>query len=137
MRFQDIQRSPSTKMLRQFGWLAAIIFLTLSAYHYGIHQRSLLGMTLAVAGILFGILGSLQPKWLGPIYITWMFAAFPIGWVVSHVILAFIFYGCFLPLGWILRIKGYDPLKLKRPAGSTFWQDRPPGRDIRRYLKQY
>ena len=137
MRFQDINRKPPVKLLRQFGWLAAIIFLALGAYHHGIHQRWVLGTTLAVLGIIFGILGSLKPKWLGPVFVAWMIAAFPIGWLVSHLILAFIFYGCFLPIGWILRFRGYDPLRLKRPQESTYWQDRQPTSDMRRYLKQY
>lgn len=137
MRFQDINRSPSSRMLQQFGWLAAVIFMGLAAYHYGIQERSLLGATLAVLGLLFGIVGTLKPSWLGPVFVTWMIIAFPIGWVISHLILLLIFYGCFLPLGMILRFSRYDPLQLKRIEKTTYWQDRPSIRDIRRYLKQY
>lgn len=137
MRFQDINRTPSAIMLRQFGWLAAVIFVALAAYHYGIHHRWLLGTILVVLGTVFGVIGTLKPKWLGPVFVTWMIVAFPIGWVISHLILLFIFYGCFLPLGWLLRLRRYDPLRLKRPESSTYWQDRPANNDMRRYLKQY
>jgi hypothetical protein len=137
MRFQDINRNPSSRILQQFGWLAAVIFMGLAAYHYGVHERHLLGATLAVLGLLFGIVGTIKPTWLGPVFVTWMIIAFPIGWIISHLILLLIFYGCFLPLGLILRLWRYDPLRLKRPEHSTYWQDCSSIKDIRRYLKQY
>lgn len=137
MRFQDIPRTPTAKMLRQFGILSLILFVALGAYHYGMHQREWLGISLMLLGFCFGLLGWLRPQWLAPIFIGWMIAVFPISWILSHLILGFLFYGCFLPIGWVLRCRGYDPLRLKRPLDSSYWQDRQSNSDKRRYLRQY
>ena len=137
MRFQDINRQPSTTMLRQFGLLALTLFVAFGAYHYGMQQRVWLGTVLMLTGFFFGLLGWLRPQWLAPIFVGWMIAVFPISWFLSHLILGVLFYGCFLPIGWILRCRGYDPLRLKKPQESTYWQDRPSNTDKRRYLRQY
>lgn len=137
MRFQDIPRIPTTKMLRQFGMLALTLFVALGAYQYSLQQRLGLGTILMLMGFCFGLLGWLRPRWLAPIFVGWMIAVFPINWVLSHLILGILFFGFFLPIGWILRYRGYDPLRLKRPRDSTYWQDRQTNTDKRRYLRQY
>ena len=40
-----------------------------------------------------------------------MVLAFPIGWTVSQVILAVMFYGLFTPIGLVFRLIGRDPLQ--------------------------
>ncbi len=64
--------------------------------------------------------------------------AFPIGWVISHVILALVFYGLFTPLALVFRLIGRDALVLRRsPSARGYWQPRPQVTDPRRYLKQF
>ena len=72
------------------------------------------------------------------IYLGWMYAAFPIGWTVSHIFLAAIYYLVFTPVGLLLRLVKGDPLEhgLDRSA-STYWAKRPPTGDMRRYFRQF
>ena len=42
-----------------------------------------------------GLVGVLRPLWVRGLYRVSMAATFPIGWVVSHLILAAIYYGVF------------------------------------------
>ncbi len=44
------------------------------------------------------------------VYIGWMILAFPIGWTVSQVMLAVMFFGLFTPIGLVFRLIGRDPL---------------------------
>ena len=50
------------------------------------------------------------------IYVGWMVLAFPIGWTVSQVMLALMFFGLFTPIGLVFRLIGRDPLQRTRPA---------------------
>lgn len=137
MRLKDIDFNPTEKTLRQFGWLAFVFFVAIGIYQYFAYNRQTLGITLALSGIVFVVVGVAKPRLLRPVFVGWMILAFPIGWCVSHLILGLIFYGCFVPLGWLLRLRGHDPLQLKRPTKVSYWQDRPSQTDVRRYLKQY
>jgi Saxitoxin biosynthesis operon protein SxtJ len=49
--------------------------------------------------------------------------------VVAPVALALLYYGMFVPMGWLMRATGRDPLRLARdPAAASYWIERdPPG----------
>ena len=72
------------------------------------------------------------------IYVGWIYAAFPIGWTVSHVLIAGIYYLLITPIGLIIRATGRDPLlrKFDRSA-PTYWTPHPPPGDVKRYFRQY
>jgi hypothetical protein len=40
-----------------------------------------------------------------------------------------LYYGMFVPMGWLMRATGRDPLRLARdPAAASYWIERdPPG----------
>jgi hypothetical protein len=64
--------------------------------------------------------------------------AFPLGWLVSQLVLAILFYGVFTPLALVFRLIGRDALALKKPSGeATFWRPKPTPSDPRRYFRQY
>jgi len=50
-----------------------------------------------------------------------MGAAFVGGSLISYGVLAAAYYGFLSPLGLLFRLLGRDPLRLKRPAGETYW----------------
>ena len=67
-----------------------------------------------------------------------MILAFPIGWVVSRLLLAILFYGVVTPMGLVLRLGGRDPLRLARPAArTTYWMAKPGPADLRSYFRQF
>ncbi len=79
-----------------------------------------------------------RPGALRPLYLAWMIAVFPIGWLVSHLVLAVVYFGLFGPIGWFLRFRGYDPLQGKpRQATDSYWLVRPPVASRERYFRQY
>jgi len=71
-----------------------------------------------------------------PIFVGLILLTFPIGWVVSHLLLGLIFYGLVTPIGLILRISGHDPLQLKKPSGNSVWKTPVGKTDATRYLRQ-
>ncbi|MDA0917549.1 MAG: SxtJ family membrane protein, partial [Planctomycetota bacterium] len=89
-------------------------------------------------GAVVGIVGVLSPAFIRIVYVVWMAAVFPIGFVVSNVVLAVVFYGVVWPIGILTRLTGRDALQLRfdREA-KTYWNARQPTRDPRRYFRQY
>jgi hypothetical protein len=66
-----------------------------------------------------------------------MILVIPEGWLVSQVVLAFLFFGVFAPLGVFLRLLGHDPLLRRKPTKTSYWQDKDEQTNPRRYLQQF
>jgi hypothetical protein len=67
-----------------------------------------------------------------------MYAAYPIGWVMSHVLLGIIYYGLFTPVGRLMRLFGYDPMERRFDgAAASYWVEREPIRDPSSYFRQF
>ena len=71
-------------------------------------------------------------------YRGWIYAVMPIGWVISHVLLASIYYLILTPIGIAMRVCGYDPMhrRFDREAKS-YWIARDSSPRSDRYFKQY
>jgi hypothetical protein len=134
---QAIQWHPPARTLRQFGWLCAIVFGGWGAKLVVTAEASSAGWGLVAVGLTAGLLGTLYPEILRPVFVGWMILVFPIGWAVSHLLLGLLFFGVFTPVGLLLRTFGKDSLRLQRGAASSLWQDRAQESDLRRYLRQY
>jgi hypothetical protein len=87
--------------------------------------------------LLIGVPGLIHPPLVRWVYVATSVVSFPIGWVVSHVLLALIFYLLITPLGILRRVFGRDALQLRRPTGETYWMEKKPVTDPARYLKQF
>jgi len=138
MALIEMNWRPSDRDLRVF---ALVQFIAAAIIAWWLHQR--LGWDATAIGLagasLIGIaFGLAFPQFLRPLFVGWMLAAFPIGWVMSHVLLAFIYYGVVTPIGFALRLSGRDPLRLKRqPKADTFWVVRPEPPKPPRYFQQF
>ena len=132
-----IQWNPSEKQLRQFAGVWFPAFCGLVGYSIGHktgHWREM-----EIGWVLAGLLsvgGLVLPALIRPIFVGLILLTFPIGWVVSHLLLGLIFYGVVTPIGLILRISGHDPLQLKKPSGNSVWKTSIGKTDATRYLRQ-
>ncbi len=72
------------------------------------------------------------------VFVGWTSAAEPIGWTVSMVLLALVYYGVVTPTALVARLVGRDALarRLDREAAS-YWVERPRGGGVDRYFRQY
>jgi len=68
----------------------------------------------------------------------WMTVMYPIGWAISHALLALVYFGWVTPIGLLMRLFGYDPMRrrLTRQKASH-WVRRKPIGNINRYFRQY
>ena len=138
MRWTDIPRDPSRATLRQFAGLWMIFFGGLALWEFLARGRPELAALLALLAATIGPLGLARPEWVRWIFVGWMVLAFPIGWTVSHLMLAVMFFGLFAPIGLVFRLLGRDPLhRTRRPELDSYWTPKPASADLRGYFKQF
>jgi hypothetical protein len=124
--------------LRQFAGLWLACFSGLAIWEGSVRGHANLAVALAILALTIGPLGLALPQLIRPVFVVWMVLAFPIGWTVSQLILALIFYGLFTPIGFLFRLIGRDPLHRARPpALESYWSPKATPGDPRRYLKQF
>lgn len=138
MKWSDIPLSPSRRVLRQFATLWLICFLALGANQYFFKDRPLLGIALATAAVLLGLPGLIRPALLRWIFVVWMVLAFPIGWCISWLLLAGLYFLVLTPVAVVFRLRGRDLLGRKpAPERQSFWEPKQTPLDLRSYFRQY
>ena len=129
--------SPDRKQLRQFAgiWFPAFCGLVgwlvgAKSGHWGAVQ-----VAWGACGLL-SLLGVVFPPLIRPVFVGLILLTYPIGWVISHLLMGAIFYLLFLPIGLVLRWTGHDPLLLKPPTGKSLWKTPVGKTDAASYLRQ-
>ncbi len=138
MQWSDVRFEPSTKTLRQFGGLCFVFFGGFGLWEVLGRGHVALGAGLGGLAVAGGLLGLLRPDWLRWIFVFWTILAFPIGWTVSLVMLAVMYYGLFTPIALVFRLIGRDALqRTRKPATESYWTPKPTPTDSGRYFKQF
>ena len=138
MQWSDIPRNPARVVLRQFSAIWIAFFGALAFWHGFLNERTELAWGLAITAVVVGAAGLMHPPLVRWLFVGWTMAVFPIGWLVSRLVLAVLFYGLFTPVAMIFRLMGRDALGLKRHLGTgTYWQKKPTVTDVTRYFQQF
>jgi hypothetical protein len=126
------------RTLRQFSGLWILFFGAIALQQYFKHHRLMVALIIGAFALGIGSLGLARPRLIKPVFVVWMKVAYPIGWVVSRIVLGTLFYGLFTPVAFVLRLIGRDALALKaRPKAETYWHSKPGSADKTQYLHQY
>ena len=138
MTFSDLPTNPSQKVLRQFSAAWLVLFLTISARQYFSRGHHGAGLVLGALAVIIGGLGLFSPSTVRWLFVSWMVLAFPIGWAISQIMLALMFYGLITPIAFLFRLKGRDLLG-RKPATNrpTYWIPKQTPEDVRSYFRQY
>ena len=138
MAMMTLNLKPPRRELRQFALICLVGFALLGGvlrWRFGFQTAPVVLWILApvVAG-----LGLAAPVAVKPLYVALMVAAFPIAWVVSHIMLGITYYGIITGIAVIFRLIGRDALgrKFDRRA-TTYWIQRRPTTDMSRYFRQF
>ncbi len=146
-RLVQIELNPPVRVLRQFGFIALFVFGLLGfAAHRELFMfsaglgsyRQAVTLGLAAVGALSALFSLVAPRANRVLFVTLSVVAFPIGWVISHVLLALLFYGMLAPMAGVMRLVGRDALR-RRSASTegSYWQKRPRARPSRDYFRQF
>lgn len=126
----------SDRVLRQFAGLWLLFLGSVACYQQLVHERTNVALICAGLAVL-GPLGVIWPRIIRPVFVTLMAITYPIGWVVSHILLGLLFYGVFTPVALFFRLIGRDALGRQRSASqATYWTPKPMATDLRSYLRQ-
>jgi len=134
----EINWSPTRKQLRIFSGLQFVFFAIIAGWlHYGTSHGQAGNFVLAVS-LIVGVAGFLWPPLMHVVYVVWMALVFPIGWTVSHVVLAALYYLMITPIAVVMKLCGYDSMQRKFDRQAvTYWKRREPNDDMSRYFKQF
>ena len=137
MQWSEVVAPPSSRKLRQFAGLWLVFFAGLGLWRLTRGHAGIDGPGLMVLGVVVGTLGLVRPGAIRLIYTGWMIAAFPLGWTVSRVMLAGLFYLVFTPVAAVFRLMSRDALRLRRPQTmSTYWTEHRMA-DVQEYFRQF
>lgn len=142
----DLDPDPST--LRSFGLIALFAFPALAGlvwwregllfFSFSTETAGAVARGLASIGLAAGLLSALYPRALRPLYLGLTLLTFPIGFVMSPVILAALYFLVLTPVGLVLRLVGSDPMqRALDQSASTYWEEKAPVTDSQSYFKQY
>lgn len=145
--FVEIDLNPPERILRQFGYVAFMAFGALAfmaqrevaVFRGGLGEyRELVAGALAGLGVLSGLFSLIAPRANRPLFVGLSVAAFPLGFVLSHVILAVLFFLLIAPMAFVMRALGRDVLaRRSNERQSTYWVKARPARPVRDYFRQY
>jgi hypothetical protein len=133
-----IPTNPSDRDLRWFGGLGMLFAWGVAGWLLFRHDAGGWAAGLFIVGLIAGLLAFVRPQLLKWVHIGWMWAVFPIGWVIAHILLAVVYYGVLTPLGLLLRLLGHDPLQ-RRPdrQATSYWRPRTRERRPSDYFRQF
>jgi hypothetical protein len=138
MAIVEINKDPTQRDLNWFELLLHVLLLGVGVYLYLV--RELWFAAAVVAGVplvLFLLFRALAParRW---VYLGWVYATFPIGFVVSGVLFIVLYFLILTPIGLLRRGFGRAAL----PKGfdrerESYWQPIERSVSVRRYFKQF
>jgi MFS family permease len=143
----EINFNPDARTLRQFGFIALVGFGVLAAlayyerlvFSFGLGEaRVPVSITLASLGAVAALLSLVAPRANRVLYVGLTLIAFPIGFVLSYVIMGALFFLVIGPIAVLFRVFRRDPLQRRYdPGASTYWEKAQPPRDKSSYFHQY
>ncbi|MGD8316461.1 MAG: SxtJ family membrane protein [Myxococcales bacterium] len=142
----EINFDPDTKTLRQFGVIAFGGFgiLAILAYHRmfvfaGLGDaRVSVALSLALLGLAALAFSVVAPRANRFLYVGLSLLAFPIGFVLSYVIMGALYFLVIGPIAIVMRALGRDPLHRRyQPDAPSYWTRARPARDKESYFHQY
>jgi len=112
---------------RAFGLVFAGMLLVVSLWPV-FHSGSPRWWAFGGSGVV-ALIALMRPTLLAGPNRLWTKLGLLLGAIVSPIALGILFYGVLTPLGTLSRLKGNDPLRLKRDASArSYWIPRePPG----------
>jgi hypothetical protein len=138
MALMRINTTPSRRQALSFAalWLPGFLLLVAALLWRRQHSLPLSGALVGVA-VLSALVGLAVPAAARALFVGAMYVTFPIGWVVSHVLLLVIYYVVFTPVGLIGRLFGYDPMRRRfdREARS-YWVEHEAPSETTSYFRQ-
>jgi hypothetical protein len=134
-----INKSPDRRTTRQFAaiWFPALMAMVTWMVWRKTHAAPA-AIGVAAAGVVVAAAAFSVERLGRALFVGLSYATFPIGFVVSNVVVGVLYYGVITPIGLLMRLFGRDPMArgFDRSA-TTYWVKHPPRRDPNDYFRQF
>jgi hypothetical protein len=131
-----INRAPSRRQQWTFAAAWVLLFGVLAA-RAGMNHRAGLAWTLGALAAAGPAPALIYRDWVRRLFVGASLVTYPIGWCVSELILGAVYFGVFVPFGWVRRALGHDPLARTRDrTAGSYWQRRGAARPTEDYFRQ-
>ena len=132
-----INRDPSRCQLAGFGLMWLVFFGVIGWIVLSKGGSMPAAAAVWAVAVVVPVVGWIAPPAMRLVYLGMSYAAYPIGFVVSHVVLALVYYLVFTPIGLAMRLVGYDPMHRRfDPEAKTYWCPRKQDEPVDRYFRQ-
>ncbi|MFN0054998.1 MAG: hypothetical protein ACKV0T_22735 [Planctomycetales bacterium] len=135
MKLVEINWNPTTRQLRQFGFIALAALPALGWLWSGGNWTIVAG--LGALGLVLAGLAIVAPQGLKPVFLLFTIAAIPIGIVVGELAMLLIYFGVFLPISCVFRLTRRDSLQLRMDRNATtYWRPKAQPNGPASYFRQ-
>lgn len=135
--FGRFNRHPTRRDIRYFS-ITLLIACLLFALVLILADKSSAALRIGGAGGFLSIVCYFAPIIGRAVYLVWMGATFALGFIISPVVTALIFYLIVTPIGIFLRLAGKDRLRLKTPKNvTTYFNDYSEPSDKESFCRQF
>jgi hypothetical protein len=143
----EINLKPDERILRQFGGIALVGFGLLAACaHFewllfagdlGSWRQPLVYGFIGL-GCVSALFSLVFPRANLPIFVGLSLLAYPIGFVLSYVIMGALFFGLIAPVAIFFKLTGRDLMdRAYDPDASTYWSEPRSARERSAYFRQF
>ena len=134
---EEIRNITATKKdLKSFGFTIGSILLIIAGFLLYKEKGSYVHFF--SIGLVFIGSSITVPIILKPVYKFWMFFAVIIGWIMTRLILSFLFFSIITLIGTLTRLLGKDFLNLKSKNQDSYWNIRDREHELNQdYEKQF
>lgn len=139
MALATLDLNPSKKKLQDFGLTALCMCAVIGLLLLWMEKIPLKGTAIfSAVGLVMYALSRISTALIKPAYQILVLVTFPIGWVVSHLVMALFYYVIITGVGLIFKILGRDPLCRKYdPQAETYWIPYKHKRSPEHYFRQF
>jgi Saxitoxin biosynthesis operon protein SxtJ len=133
-----IDRDPGRRELAVFAAVLPLTFALLGlvvGHRFGLTgaRNGLWGAGAVLSAAYYAV-----PRLRRPLYVGMSRAVYPLGWLLSHVILFAVFLFVLTPMALLLRVGRHDPMHRRfDPSARSYWVPHRSAADPRRYFQQF
>jgi MFS family permease len=146
-KMTEMNLKPDERTLRQFGFIAffgfglvaALAWFELLIFSFGLGEaKQWVAGGFGALAVVSMLLSLVFPKANLPIYLGLTIVSFPIGFVLSYVIMGTLFYLLITPVALFFKVTGRDTMNRRfEPEAETYWIPVARERSKESYFKQF
>ena len=138
MALVSLNLKPKKKILIDFGDISLAMLSVLGILFFWLDKISTRGLIIfCIVGLILYTVSRISTALIKPVYLTLVIVTFPIGWIVSHLVMAIFYYGVITPVAIFFKFRKRDALcRSYDKQAETYWFKYDKKRTQKDYFNQ-